>query len=413
MDKSGIQSNPITLTRQLLMDEAVGENKALAVLMASIQLACKTISQAVRKAGIAGLYGLHGSVNATGDSVKKLDMISNDVFINALTYSRELSVLVSEELEEPLIVEDALQGQYCVVTDPLDGSSNIDCNVSTGTIFGIYKRNPSAEAGGNASSSSGDTSSSSSSSSSAASAALKSVLRPGRELVAAGYCMYGSSTQMVLTTGHGVNGFTLDPSIGEFILTHPNIRIPDKPKTVYSVNEGNARYWDAPTTAFVSAMKNQEGKPYSLRYVGSMVSDVHRTLLYLGPSNGCHHFRRDLIYRANKSIKAAVCFRHGAKLCPFFFRHGTISQNPYFPLFKVNLAIFVLIQRFHYQSDIVLRRYVVWIHEKSNGQVNHHGFELTLIDASARVRVELVEQQFQSRTQRLFGELGHVPVVRG
>ena len=209
-------------------------------------------------------------------------MISNDVFINALTYSRELSVLVSEELEEPLIVEDALQGQYCVVTDPLDGSSNIDCNVSTGTIFGIYKRNPSAEDGGNASSSSGDTSSSSSSSSSAASAALKSVLRPGRELVAAGYCMYGSSTQMVLTTGHGVNGFTLDPSIGEFILTHPNIRIPDKPKTVYSVNEGNARYWDAPTTAFVSAMKNQEGKPYSLRYVGSMVSDVHRTLLYGG-----------------------------------------------------------------------------------------------------------------------------------
>ena len=135
MAAAGIQSNPITLTRQLLMDEAVSESKALAVLMASIQLACKTISQAVRKAGIAGLYGLHGSVNATGDSVKKLDMISNDVFINALTYSRELSVLVSEELEEPLIVEDALSGQYCVVTDPLDGSSNIDCNVSTGTIF--------------------------------------------------------------------------------------------------------------------------------------------------------------------------------------------------------------------------------------------------------------------------------------
>lgn len=256
---AGIQSNPITLTRQLLMDETVANSKPLAVLMASIQLACKTIAQAVRKAGIAGLYGLHGSVNATGDSVKKLDMISNDVFINALTYSRELSVLVSEELEEPLIVEDALQGQYCVVTDPLDGSSNIDCNVSTGTIFGIYKRTPSSTT-----------------------EALKSVLRPGRELVAAGYCMYGSSTQMVLTTGCGVNGFTLDPSIGEFILTHPNIRIPDKPKMVYSVNEGNARYWDVPTTAFVDSIKNKEGKPYSLRYVGSMVSDVHRTLIYGG-----------------------------------------------------------------------------------------------------------------------------------
>ena len=268
-DTAGIQSNPITLTRHLLMDEAVGESKALAVLMASIQLACKTISQAVRKAGIAGLYGLHGSVNATGDSVKKLDMISNDVFINALTYSRELSVLVSEELDKPLIVEDALQGQYCVVTDPLDGSSNIDCNVSTGTIFGIYKRKG-AGVGGSAASAS------------AADDALKCVLRPGRELIAAGYCMYGSSTQMVLTTGRGVNGFTLDPSIGEFILTHPDIKIPDKPKTVYSVNEGNARYWDAPTTAFVNSMKNKEGKPYSLRYVGSMVSDVHRTLLYGG-----------------------------------------------------------------------------------------------------------------------------------
>ena len=268
MAAAGIPSNPITLTRQLLMDEAVSESKALAVLMASIQLACKTISQAVRKAGIAGLYGLHGSVNATGDSVKKLDMISNDVFINALTYSRELSVLVSEELEEPLIVEDALSGQYCVVTDPLDGSSNIDCNVSTGTIFGIYKRNPSAEGASSGAASPAD--------------ALKSVLRPGRELVAAGDCMYGSSTQMVLTTGHGVNGFTLDPSIGEFILTHPNIKIPEKPKTVYSVNEGNARYWDAPTKAFVDSMKNKEGKPYSLRYVGSMVSDVHRTLLYGG-----------------------------------------------------------------------------------------------------------------------------------
>ena len=255
-----ISSNPVTLTRHLLNDAVVGADQPLTVLMASIQLACKTISQAVRKAGIAGLYGLHGSVNATGDSVKKLDMLSNDVFVNCLTYSRELSVLVSEELEEPLIVDDALQGNYCVCTDPLDGSSNIDCNVSTGTIFGIYKTD------GHKDKTSG----------------LACVLRPGRELVASGYCMYGSSTQLVVTFGNGVNGFTLDPSIGEFILTHPNIMIPDKPKTVYSVNEGNARYWDAPTTEFVDRMKNQAEKPYSLRYVGSMVSDVHRTFMYGG-----------------------------------------------------------------------------------------------------------------------------------
>jgi len=255
-----ISSNPVTLTRHLLNDEVVGADQPLTVLMASIQLACKTISQAVRKAGIAGLYGLHGTTNATGDSVKKLDMLSNDVFINCLTYSRELSVLVSEELEEPLIVENALQGNYIVCTDPLDGSSNIDCNVSTGTIFGIYKSDGTKDKA----------------------SGLASALRPGRELVAAGYCMYGSSTQLVVTFGNGVNGFTLDPSIGEFILTHPNIMIPAKPKTVYSVNEGNARYWDAPTTEFVDRMKNQATKPYSLRYVGSMVSDVHRTFMYGG-----------------------------------------------------------------------------------------------------------------------------------
>ena len=258
MATGSISSDPVTLTRHLLMDKTTSDSKPLTVLMASIQLACKTISLAVRKAGIAGLYGLHGSVNATGDSVKKLDLLSNDVFLNALKYSRELSVLVSEELDDALVIEDALQGRYCVVTDPLDGSSNIDCNVSTGTIFGIYKIGENSSARG-----------------------VEDVLRPGRELVAAGYCMYGSSTQLVLTTGNGVNGFTLDPSIGEFILTHPSIRIPAKPKTIYSVNEGNSRYWDKPTADFVDMMKNAK-KPYSLRYVGSMVSDVHRTLLYGG-----------------------------------------------------------------------------------------------------------------------------------
>eukprot|EP00949_MAST-11_sp_MAST-11-sp1_P003488 g3488.t1 len=258
---SSIATDPVTLSRHLLTALAGKgpDSKGLTMLIASIQLACKTIAQAVRKAGIAGLYGLEGSLNTSGDSQKKLDVLSNDVFVNALKYSRELCVLVSEELDDPLIIDEALQGSYCVVTDPLDGSSNIDCNVSTGTIFGIYKRgNQGAPPG------------------------VDDVLRPGRELVAAGYCMYGSSTQLVLTTGDGVNGFTLDPSVGEFILTHPRIRIPEKPKTVYSINEGNSRYWDEPTSAFVNFAKGKDGKPYSLRYVGSMVSDVHRTLLYGG-----------------------------------------------------------------------------------------------------------------------------------
>jgi len=250
-----ISSDPITLSRCLLASQA---EPGFNILMASVVLACKTISQAVRKAGIAGLYGLEGSVNATGDSVKKLDLLSNSVFINSLKYSRELSVLVSEEEDVPLIIEESLAGKYCVVTDPLDGSSNIDCNVSTGTIFGVYKRKTEGKA------------------------SLADVLRPGNELVAAGYCMYGSSTQLVLTIGKGVNGFTLDPSVGEFILTHPNIKIPSKPKTVYSINEGNTKYWHEPVRRFVDEKKCQDPKPYSLRYVGSMVSDVHRTLLYGG-----------------------------------------------------------------------------------------------------------------------------------
>ena len=259
MSSMAIASDPLTLTRHLLATQDAEKNgPGFPMLMASIQLACKTIAQAVRKAGIIGVLGLDGSTNSTGDDVKKLDLLSNDVFVNSLKFSRELCVLVSEELEDPLVIEEALQGVYCVATDPLDGSSNIDCNVSTGTIFGVYKRMPGNTPG------------------------TEDVLRPGKELIAAGYCMYGSSTQLVLTTGNGVNGFTLDPSIGEFLLTHPNIKIPEKPKTVYSVNEGNSRYWDAATKKFVTQVKSDGKKPYSLRYVGSMVSDVHRTLLYGG-----------------------------------------------------------------------------------------------------------------------------------
>jgi fructose-1,6-bisphosphatase I len=250
-----ISTDPVTLTRFLI--EECKEESGLVTLMVSIQLACKTIALAVRKAGIAGLYGLEGSVNVSGDSVKKLDILSNDVFKNAVKYSRHLCVLVSEEEDKPIVIEDSLSGKYCVCTDPLDGSSNIDCNVSTGTIFGIYSKTMTPIKG------KGD------------------VLRPGRELLAAGYCMYGSSTQLVLTTGNGVNGFTLDPAIGEFILTHKKLTIPEKSKTIYSINEGNSRYWDHATSSFVSKVKNLT-KPYSLRYVGSMVSDVHRTLLYGG-----------------------------------------------------------------------------------------------------------------------------------
>jgi fructose-1,6-bisphosphatase I len=252
-----ISTDPVTLSRFLLTGDT-SHDMELVQLMNSLALACKSISLSVRKAGIAGLYGLQGASNSSGDDQKKLDVISNDVMIRALTYSKSLSVIVSEEEEDPIIVAEHLAGKYCVVTDPLDGSSNIDCNISTGTIFGIYEK-PSTSPG-----------------------CVEDVLRPGTELRAAGYCMYGSSTQLVLTTGNGVNIFTLDPSIGEFILTDSNVKIPSKPKTIYSINEGNSVYWYPPVTQFVNYCKELKPTPYSSRYVGSMVSDVHRTILYGG-----------------------------------------------------------------------------------------------------------------------------------
>lgn len=204
--------------------------------------------------------GQAGSSNVQGEDQKKLDIISNEVFKNVLRKTGQCAVLVTEEEEEPIIIEGPQRGDYCVVFDPLDGSSNIECGVSIGTIFGIYKVKPGSK---------GD---------------LGDVLRPGKEMVAAGYCMYGSMTYMMLTTGDGVAGFTLDTFLGEFVLTHPRVTLPPVGK-IYSINEGNAANWDGPTTKYVEerkALANGGKGAYSLRYVGSMVADVHRTLLYGG-----------------------------------------------------------------------------------------------------------------------------------
>lgn len=247
----------ITLSRYILASqhEDPQVTNDLSILLSSVELACKAISSQIRRASVNGLYGLDGSENSTGDQVKKLDVLSNNVFINALKYSTKIQVMVSEENEEPIILQDH-QGKYCIAFDPLDGSSNIDCNVSTGTIFAIYKKN-------------------------SPTGSVDDILQPGRKLKAAGYCMYGSSTQLVLTWGEGVHAFTLDPTIGTFVLAQENMKIPDQPKRIYSVNEGNYTRWDAPTRAFVEECKNAN-PPYSARYVGSMVSDVHRTLMYGG-----------------------------------------------------------------------------------------------------------------------------------
>mmetsp|Transcript_5354 Transcript_5354/g.11697 ORF Transcript_5354/g.11697 Transcript_5354/m.11697 type:complete len:341 (+) Transcript_5354:78-1100(+) len=244
-----------TLSRQVMMKT---KDTDLVILLSAICTACKLTARSVRKAGIAGLYGTAGSENCTGDAQKKLDVLSNDMFVNSLYNSHVCCVLVSEENEEAIIVSEDRAGKFCVAFDPLDGSSNIDCNVSTGTIFSVWKKESQGPA------------------------TVADILRPGSEMVCAGYCAYGSATELVVSYGHGVERFTLDPSIGEFILTAERMVLPDVQKTIYSVNEGNYLTWDAPMRQVVDDFKQHKPQPYTARYVGSMVSDVHRTLMYGG-----------------------------------------------------------------------------------------------------------------------------------
>ncbi|KAK8864223.1 hypothetical protein IAR55_001469 [Kwoniella newhampshirensis] len=250
----------ITLTRHILSQQyALGEDATgdLTMLLIAIQVTSKYIASNVRKARLINLVGLAGASNVQGEDQKKLDVLSNDIMVNALRASGKVSVMVSEEIDDAIIVGGS-KGTYCVVFDPLDGSSNIDAGVNVGTIFGVYKVKEGSEG------------------------SIKDVLRPGKEMVAAGYTMYGSSCNLVLSTGQGVDGFTLDEALGEFILTHPEIKIPSRGK-IYSFNEGNSLHFYPPTNNYLNSIKYPEnGKPYSARYIGSMVADVHRTLLYGG-----------------------------------------------------------------------------------------------------------------------------------
>lgn len=260
-EQYGIHTDCMTVTRFVLAEQRKipGATGDLTFLLQSILTSIKAISSAVRRAGLAHLMGLSGDSNATGDEVKKLDILSNELMINMIKSSYATCVLVSEENKDVIEVEIPRQGKYVVCFDPLDGSSNIDCQVSIGTIFSIWRKlndDPPS---------------------------LKDCLQPGKDLVAAGYGLYGSATMVVLSTGSGVNGFTLDPSIGEFLLTHPDIKLKPKGK-IYSINEGYAKFWDKPTAEYIHYKKNPPGgkTPGPARYVGSMVADVHRTLVYGG-----------------------------------------------------------------------------------------------------------------------------------
>lgn len=252
----------ITLTRHLfeeqrLHPEATGE---LTAILNQIALAAKVVSREVNKAGLAEILGLTGEENIQGEQVRKLDEFANDVFVAAFDHCGHFCIMASEEEDGPIAIPQKFEkGRYVISFDPLDGSSNIDVNVSIGTIFAIHRKITVNAWDGT----------------------LADLLQPGDALVAAGYVIYGSSTMLVMSTGNGVHGFTMDPSVGEFLESHPDIHIPARGQT-YSVNEGNYPYWSEGVRRYVDHLKVDDpasGRPYSARYIGSMVADVHRTLL--------------------------------------------------------------------------------------------------------------------------------------
>lgn len=240
--------------------EATGE---LSALLSDLSLAVKVISLEVNKAGLVDALGFTGDENVHGEQVKKLDVFAHETMIKALDHGGHLCVMASEEEEDIIhIPKNKKIGKYVILFDPLDGSSNIDANVSIGTIFSIFRRITPAGTPGT----------------------LEDCLQQGIHQVAAGYVIYGSSTMLVYTAGEGVHGFTLDPAFGEFLLSHENIQVPKKGK-IYSINEGNYKYWHPGLKKYIKYLQRDENpdeKPYSSRYIGSMVADIHRNLLYGG-----------------------------------------------------------------------------------------------------------------------------------
>ena len=231
-------------------------------LLLDIALAAKMINKAVIRAGLVDVLGATGTTNVQGEKVQKLDVYAHETIMRVLGSTCQLAVVASEEDEDIVqVTEGAPIGRYVVNFDPLDGSSNIDANVNIGTIFSILPRLTRTGRGTH-----------------------EDVLQAGRRQLCAGYVLYGSSTMLVYTTGDGVHGFTYEPSIGEFLLSHPNIRTPERGR-IYSVNEGNYCTWSEGVKRYVDFLKCDDkdtGRPYSARYVGSLVADFHRNLLYGG-----------------------------------------------------------------------------------------------------------------------------------
>lgn len=257
------------MKRHITLGEFIIENQKdfpyakgeLSALLSSIRLAGKMVNQEINKAGLANIIGAAGIENVQGEAQQKLDVLANDMFISTLRKRGEICGLASEEIEDHIVFDDAIHSdaKYVVLIDPLDGSSNIDVNVSVGTIFSIYRRV--SEPG--------------------SPVTLDDFLQPGNKQVAAGYLVYGTSTMLIYTTGNGVNGFTYDPGIGSFFLSHPKMRVKENGK-IYSINEGNYIHMPEGVKRYIKWCQELDpatNRPLTSRYIGSLVADFHRNLL--------------------------------------------------------------------------------------------------------------------------------------
>lgn len=259
MPSRAVTLQQFIIQQERLHPEASGEFTSV---LLDIALAAKMINREVERAGLVDILGYTGGENVHGEKVTKLDLFAHEVIYRVLGSTGQLAVLASEEDENIIPVPEGQPvGKYVVNFDPLDGSSNINANVNIGTIFSILPRLTRKGSG-----------------------CLEDVLQAGRRQLASGYVMYGSSTMLVFTTGDGVHGFTFEPSLGEFLLSHPNIQTPSRGH-IYSVNEGHYCRWDEGMKRYIDWLKMDDdatGRPYSARYVGSLVADFHRNLLYGG-----------------------------------------------------------------------------------------------------------------------------------
>ena len=273
----------------------------LSSLLSALRLAAKVMNSQINKAGLVDhLLGSVGTQNIQGEEQKKLDLYANELFIKALKARDQVCGIASEEEEKVVLFENesGVNGKYVVLIDPIDGSSNIEVNVSIGTIFAIYRRiTPIGKP-----------------------ASLEDFLQPGSQQVAAGYIIFGSSTMIVFTTGNGVNGFTYDPAIGVFYLSHPNIKIPEEGK-IYSINEGNYEYFSPSLKDYIHYCKQIDpatNRPYAGRYIGSMIADFHRNLLkggiYMYPATSdAPKGKLRLLYECNPM--AFLIEQAGGKAC--------------------------------------------------------------------------------------------------